>query len=188
MVTIPRLGGTLAFLMSWLVPWHPIFRVRSARSNLAFFVHHRDAIGRHIAKYGTHEPLLTRWLSDYLAAARPGIVVNVGANVGWHALHAATQPKVEAVVAFEPDPFNAWLLDRNLSANQIGKVVVNACAVGAKPGMLKLYRYKTSNSGRHSAAVDHGFGSRSVPVVDLDGALAGLQLGSKTISALKIDV
>src|SRR5215813_4623205 len=61
MVTIPRFGGTLAFLMSWLVPWHPIFRVRSARSDLAFFVHRRDAIGRHIAKYGTHEPLLTKW-------------------------------------------------------------------------------------------------------------------------------
>ena len=51
-------------------------------------MHYRDTIGRHIAKYGTHEPLVTRWLSDYLAAAKPGIAIDVGANLGWHAVHS----------------------------------------------------------------------------------------------------
>jgi FkbM family methyltransferase len=178
----------LAFLMAWLTPWRSAYRIRAAHSGLKFFVHRRDTIGRHIAKYGSHEPLLTKWLADYLGAAPPGIVVDVGANVGWHALHAAQYRNVEAVVAFEPDPFNAWLLDRNLSANGIGKVIVNACAVGAQAGSARLFRYKSSNLGRHSIVADHGYGYRTVPVTDLDSALSDLGFGDRPVVVIKIDV
>jgi len=184
---LPRALGTLVFLLAWLVPWRPAFRVRAAQSGLTFFVHHRDTIGRHIAKYGTHEPLATRWIADYLAAAPPGIVVDIGANIGWHALHAARHRQIEAVVAFEPDPFNAWLIERNLSENGIDKVIVDARAVGTAPGVARLFRYKSSNFGRHSLAIDHGYGSRAVPVTDLDGALAGLGYADRPIALLKID-
>jgi len=185
---IPRPLGTLAFLASWFVPWRPAFGVRAAQSNLLFYVHYRDTIGRHIAKYGSHEPLLTRWLSDYLAIARPGLFIDVGANLGWHALHAAQHKTIEAVIAFEPDPFNAWLLDRNASENRIDKDVVNASAVGATPGTVRLFRYKGSNLGRHSVATDYGYGSRSVPLTDLDSALTRLKFAGRPIAALKIDV
>ncbi len=186
---LPRPLGTLTFLLAWLVPWCPAYRIRAAESGLAFFVHHRDTIGRHIAKYGTHEPLVTRWMAEYLGAAQRGaIVVDVGANLGWHALHAARHPHVETVVAFEPDPFNAWLLERSLSENRIDNVVVDSRAVGAAPGLAKLYRYKSANFGRHSLAADHGHGSRSLPVTDLDGALANLGLADRPVALLKIDV
>jgi FkbM family methyltransferase len=188
-MTWPRPIGTLAFLLAWLAPWRPAFRTRAAQSRLSFFVHHRDTIGRHIAKYGTHEPLLTQWLADYLAVMPPAVVVvDVGANIGWHAMHAARQRNVETVVAFEPDPFNAWLLDRALKENAIDNVIVDPRAVGAAPGTARLYRYKSSNFGRHSLATDHGFGSRQVPVTDLDGALATLGYANRPIAALKIDV
>jgi FkbM family methyltransferase len=185
---LPRPVGTLAFLLAWLTPWQPAFGTRAAQSDLIFYVHRRDTIGRHIAKYGTHEPLLTRWLADYLAAARPGIFVDVGANVGWHALHAAQQRTVDRVIAFEPDSFNASLLARNIQANKAEKIDAISSAVGAGVGELRLFNYKSSNFGRHSAAVDHGFGSRSVPMTDLDSALARLGMASRTVAALKIDV
>lgn len=188
MVTIPRFGGTLAFLMSWLVPWHPIFRVRSAQSNLAFFVHRRDAIGRHIAKYGTHEPLLTKWLSDYLAVAQPGLFIDVGANLGWHALHAARHDAVETVVAFEPNPFNAQLLERNRSLNNITNLVIKASAAGAECGLARLHCYKNSNLGRHSMVTDYGYESQIVPVITLDQALVELGFDDRPVTALKIDV
>jgi FkbM family methyltransferase len=188
MVTIPRFGGTLAFLMSWLIPWHPVFRVRSAQSNLGFFVHRRDAIGRHIAKYGTHEPLLTKWLSDYLNAAQPGLFVDVGANLGWHALHAARHDATEMVVAFEPDPFNAQLLERNRSLNDITNIVIKASAVGAESGQARLHCYKNSNLGRHSIVTDYGYKSQIVPLVTLDQALVELGLDRRAVTALKIDV
>jgi hypothetical protein len=69
MIRIPRIGGTTVFLAAWLMPWRPAFRVRAADSGLKFFVHYRDLIGRHIAKYGTHEPIPTRWLENYLGSA-----------------------------------------------------------------------------------------------------------------------
>jgi len=186
--TLPRPLGTLCYLAAWLVPWRPAFRVRAAQSGLAFYVHHRDTIGRHIAKYGTHEPLVTRWLNDYLAAAKPGVAIDVGANLGWHAVHAAKHRNVEMLIAFEPDPFNAWLLERNLAENGIENAVVDTRAVDAKPGLGRLHRYKSSNFGRHSLAADYGFGSRAVALTDLDGAIAGLGLEGRAVAVIKIDV
>src|SRR5205085_11280585 len=98
--------------------WQPVFRA-PAFSGLTFLAHRRDAIGRHIAKYGTHEAEITRWIAARLAASPSGLFVDAGANIGWHALHAAREPNVETVVAFEPDLFNAHLLERNLPANGI---------------------------------------------------------------------
>jgi FkbM family methyltransferase len=186
--TLPRTVETLQFLAAWLVPWRPAFRTRAAGSGLWFYVHHRDALGRHIAKYGTHEPLVTRWLSRFLDTAPPGIAIDVGANLGWHALHAAIHRNVEAVIAFEPDPFNAWLLERNLAENGIDKAIVETRAVGAAPGVATLHRYRSSNFGRHTLIADHGHGARTVPVTDLDGAIAALGFGERPVSVIKIDV
>ena len=92
MIRIPRSGGTAAFLAAWLVPWRPAFKIQAANSRLKFFVHYRDLIGRHIAKYGTHEPIPSRWIHDYLTGKPPGMFIDVGANLGWHAVHAAKHP------------------------------------------------------------------------------------------------
>ena len=138
MIRKPRAIGMAKFLAAAVTPWRPALRVRAKESKLIFYAHWRDVIGRHIAKYGEHEPQLTRFIARYLAEARsPGLFVDVGANIGWHTVHAAQYPTVETVVAFEPDAFNAWLLDRNLTANNIGKAVVNACAVGAARGIAQ---------------------------------------------------
>ena len=185
---LPRPLGTLGFVAAWLVPWRPAFRTTAAVSKLKFFAHHRDAIGRHIAKYGTHEPLVTRWMGEFLDAAQRGIAIDIGANLGWHALHAARHRNVETLVAFEPDPFNAWLLERNLSENRIDNVIVESRAVGAGPGAAQLHRYGRNNFGRHSLAADHGNGSRTVPVTDVDSALAALGFGERPVSLIKIDV
>jgi len=187
-LVLPRPLGTLAFVAAWFVPWRPAFRTAAEQSKLKFYAHHRDAIGRHIAKYGTHEPLVTRWMAEFLSAAPRGIAIDIGANLGWHALHVARHPNVEVVVAFEPDPFNAWLLERNLAENEIGNVIVESRAVGSAPGTAHLHRYGRNNFGRHSLAADHGQGSRTVPVTDLDGALAALGFGDRPISLIKIDV
>lgn len=185
---LPRPLGMLAYLAAWLTPGRPVYRCRAARSNLVFHVHRADVIGRHIAKYGVVEPLQTRWMAEFLSAAPRGIVVDVGANLGWHTLHAARHPHVESVVAFEPDAFNADLLERNLAANDIRNVVVDRRAVAAASGQAALYRYRDTNLGRHSLASDHGYGSRPVPVTDLDGALEGLGQGERPVTLLKIDV
>ena len=103
MLRIPRPIGTLFFLLAWLMPWRPAYCIRAEHSKLSFFVHRRDLIGRHIAKYGSHEPVLTRWISDYLATSSQGLFVDIGANLGWYAVHAARHTAVKTVIAFEPD-------------------------------------------------------------------------------------
>ncbi len=188
MVRLPHLPGALTYAAAWLIPWRSVYRVRPHGTNLAFLVHRRDVIGRHIAKYGTHEAVLTAWIVRHLAGSPAGIVVDVGANMGWHAIHAARHPAVETVVAFEPDAFNAWLLDRNLSINKVGNVVVCAHALGARSGLAKLHRYKPSNLGRHSLIADYGRHTKLVPVRDLDSTLDNLNLGDRRILVLKIDV
>ena len=124
----------------------------------------------------------------FLDGASSALVVDVGANLGWHALHAAKHRNVDRVIAFEPDPFNAWLLHRNVTENGAGNVIVETRALGAEPGVATLFHYKSSNAGRHSLAVDHGFGSRQVPLIDLDGALSGLGFADRRIALIKIDV
>jgi FkbM family methyltransferase len=188
MIRIARPVGTLIFLLAWLMPWRPAFRTRAKQSKLSFFVHRRDLIGRHIAKYGTHEPLLTQWISGYLARSSRGIFVDVGANLGWYAVHAAKHKSVDTVVAFEPDLFNAWLLGRNLSLNGIDNVVVSTCAVGAQRGLIRLHQYKDSNRGRHSVLADYGHGSRIVPMTDVDTELETLGLADHPVLIVKIDV
>jgi len=185
---IPRLFGTLAFLSAWLVPWRPAFCIRSRQSKLPFYVHHRDLLGRHLAKYGNYEPVITGLISDFLASAPRGIVVDVGANVGWHVVHAAQHKSVATVVAFEPDSFNGWLLDRNLSLNDIENVVLATGAVGARRGAIRLYKYKRSNRGRHTVLANLGYGSRIVPMTDLDSALDDFALAGEPVLILKIDV
>jgi FkbM family methyltransferase len=185
---LPSSLGAFAYLAAWLLPWRPVYRVRARGSNLSFFVHRRDAVGRHIAKYGAHEADLTGWIANRLAASEPALFVDVGANVGWHTLHAARCNSIETVVAFEPDLFNAWLLDRNLMENGISNVIVCCFAVGAQRGHARLYRYKDSNRGRHSLASDHGHGSKIVTVVDIDSALNDLGFGNRRVAIIKIDV
>jgi FkbM family methyltransferase len=87
-----------------------------------------------------------------------------------------------------PSSLNAWLIDRNLTLNGIDKVIVCAAAVGAERGSIRLHRYKGSNRGRHSILANHGFGSRQVPISDLDSALEGLGLSDRRVLILKIDV
>jgi FkbM family methyltransferase len=188
MFRIPRIGGLITYAAAWLVPWRPIYRVRAADTKLSFVAHRRDAIGRHIAKYGAHEPRLTAWLSRHLKRSAPGIVIDVGANIGWHTIHASRHAAVETVVAFEPDTINLSLLNRNLQLNGAKNVVVCSCALGAREGRARLHRYKESNLGRHSLVSDHGFGDTDVVVRDLDGVLDSLKLADRRISLLKIDV
>ena len=108
--------------------------------------------------------------------------------MGWHALHAARQDSIEMVVAFEPNPFNAQLLERNRFLNNITNLVIKASAAGAECGQARLHCYKASNLGRHSMVTDHGYESQIVPLVTLDQALVELGVDDRPVTALKIDV
>jgi FkbM family methyltransferase len=161
----------------------------TADSGFIFRAQAHERILRQIAKTGIHEPKITNWLMDFLAnRAGPGLFLDVGANFGWYAIHAAASANVETVVAFEAESFNAWLLDQNVGLNHLENVVVAPWAVGDRSGCFRLYRNSPSHRGRHTLVRDRGHGSSLVPMMELDRSLEILKLDDRPIHVMKIDV
>ncbi|HEX9426863.1 MAG TPA: FkbM family methyltransferase [Candidatus Polarisedimenticolia bacterium] len=82
---------------------------------LPLFVSAGDAaVGREILETGIYEPHL---VALYRRLVKPGMtVVDIGANIGFHALHAALLVGPGGrVIAIEPDPRNAALLRLSLA-------------------------------------------------------------------------
>lgn len=182
-------AGSLKHALLRLLPWvHQAWATHRA-TGLRYRVSLRDVVGRTIMRRTSYEPLLTEWLLARLQRQPGGVFVDVGANVGWFTLQAAHLAQVQRVVAIEPDVVNHGLLQRNIEANQLGaRVDAVACALAGGAGLARLNRYKGSNLGRHSLAVDHGHGGTWVPLESLDVLLERLGLGLAPIAAIKIDV
>jgi methyltransferase, FkbM family len=114
----------------------------------ALFVHLLDlGVGRPLYTGQEYERDETALLQRIL---RPGMnVVDVGANVGYMALLSARcVGSGGRVVAIEPDPGNAGLLEANVARNQYQNISVCRCAVGSEPGTATLYR-SAWNMGNH---------------------------------------
>jgi FkbM family methyltransferase len=137
---------------------------------------------------GRYEPDVER-----LAAAilRPGdTAVDVGANIGWHALRfAGLVGSGGRVVAFEPGPRQRWLLERSVHLTGLDeRVIVCPQAVGDKQGNALLYEDRSA--GLKSSIHAHDWLDREDPVgvelTTLDAALPALTAEPPRL--LKIDV
>lgn len=120
-------------------------------------------------------------------AARSGLVLDVGANIGVYAVTGgADVPSGGRVVAFEPVPENLAYLRRNVAANGLGgRVTVEPVAVGEGPGEITLY-LSAEQTGKHSAAAANAgppAGAVTVPMTSLDAYVTG-----RAPDLIKIDV
>jgi FkbM family methyltransferase len=121
----------------------------------------------------------------------PGLVVEVGANMGIHTvpLARALREKGRQLVAFEPQPIVFQQLCANLALNGLMNVTAWPFACGEKHGVVTFPRpdyLKTGNFGGISmttSAPDAGNGCVQVPCVRLDDMLQYEHVG-----LLKIDV
>lgn len=129
-----------------------------------------------------------RQLTQFIAQAlRPGdIFVDVGANLGYFTLVAANAvAKSGCVHAFEPEPRNFALLQRNLSLNSFDHVVCHQVAVGARSGEASLH-LSDANLGAHSLMGKEGLvEGRKVSLMTLEDALAS---ELRPLRLIKIDV
>lgn len=110
-------------------------------------------LSRHLLIRGVHEPdatnayldALTRAL-DRLDSDRP-VVIDVGANLGYFALQTATVLGDRGVVyAFEPEPGNRALLERNVERNGYAdRIRVRSQAIGDADGIAQLLLSDRSN-------------------------------------------
>lgn len=81
------------------------------------------------------------------------VIVDVGANIGLHALSlAATCPRGH-VHAFEPVPRTERLLRENVDLNGAPNITVHPIAAGAEPGVLRFFENEEFAAG--SMALDN---------------------------------
>jgi FkbM family methyltransferase len=75
----------------------------------------------------------------YELARGAGVVLDVGAHVGFYALLAAHANPSARVLAFEPLPSAAARLRRNVAENRLTNVEVFGCALGGEGGTARLF-------------------------------------------------
>ncbi|NEX94380.1 FkbM family methyltransferase [Caulobacter sp. 17J65-9] len=131
------------------------------------------------AQAGRWEDATLRFID--IATARPGsVLVDVGAWIGPISLYAA--PRVEKVIALEPDPVAHQELAANIEANVKNVEVWNA-AVDQAPGVLKLYAPE-GFGGSVTSSIGSGepIEVKTVTFDDLDAAAGASQ------AILKVDI
>jgi FkbM family methyltransferase len=159
----------------------------AARTRLGFSVdgHTADLIQRYLYVFGVWEPHITAWLREHL---RPGdVVVDIGANIGYFSLLAAREVGASGrVIAFEPVPSIADMLERNVTRNGLD-VDVRRVVVGDHEGTTEIFRHAGNNIGRSgTAGSPEAVSEGSVPVVRASDAIPR-ELWDR-IRFIKIDV
>ncbi len=157
-----------------------------AKSGLHFRFKTEDSIGRYIYAKGTYERELTRFLFEEGHFPKGGIALDIGANLGYYALHMAQS--ASRVVAFEPHPTNYGLLCDNIELNGLTNVDARQLALGATPGEADLFSAPEGENGGHSLLSHEGRKQLSVKVETLDRCLAAEEIDPKTVSFVKMDV
>lgn len=119
-----------------------------------------------------YEPLTTLLLQELL---QPGATfVDVGANIGFFSLMAALSTPGIEVIAFEPNPKNFSILEENVRANGLEKIVnCEPLAISNKEGTATLYLNTSDMSASLTPDFQTGFNpavkSVAVTTETLDG-------------------
>lgn len=137
-----------------------------------------DHIVKLMAKSGTfYEIDLLTYIEAIQDVLPPGLIVDVGANIGNHTVFLAEFVR-SPVVAFEPNPDVLYLLERNLAASG-SKVEVVGKGLGAEPGHGTAVVVDEANAG--TARLDTSGGD--LEITTLDAHLRGQQ-----VALIKVDV
>lgn len=116
-----------------------------------------------------------------------GVLVDVGANIGWYTVHAALQDPTARVIAVEPIPRSFEYLTQAIARNALTNVIAINAAAAAEPGSLTLY-VDGGISGAASAAPstgEAGLDAISCEAVTLDSVVA--KNGGRA-DVLKLDI
>jgi FkbM family methyltransferase len=143
-----------------------------------------DCVSDPIAFTGIYELAFTRVLTG-LACDPGGVLVDVGANLGYFSLLWAAQKPENRVVAFEASPRNVSLLTHNIETNHVSdRVEVRAEAAGPECGAAQFDVGPEEQTGWGGIVHEATSSTVEVPMRRLDAALAN----EARIAVLKIDV
>lgn len=113
---------------------------------------------------GYYEPVIVDYLEKNLSPH--AVFWDVGANIGSISLIAAKH--ASKVIAFEPEPKNAFQLCRNFQLNDLKNVQHDPSAVGDRVGTADLSIFDDCNRGMHSIMRSVSGTSITVPLVTVD--------------------
>jgi FkbM family methyltransferase len=141
-----------------------------------------DFMHAEIAFSGCYELELTRRVEAL--AKRGGLLVDVGANVGYFSLIWAAQNPINKVLAFEAAPRPGVLLAKNVAQNGFaGRIVVHSIALSATAGSMHFDQGPDTLTGWGGLSLTSEGNSIEVEVRRLDEIMP-----DTTVDLLKIDV
>jgi FkbM family methyltransferase len=178
-VFLTRHPGTANALMTLLRP----FKTRSVVDvhGHQLEVDDGDYLGLTINR--VYEPEVTNFLRAFVRSGQTAI--DLGANMGYFTLlFARLVGPGGHVLAFEPDPENFELLERNVRANRYANVTLSQNAVSDHPGTALLYRSPV-NPGDHRLVDVGNREAVEVQVITLDEALPEVH---RTVHWIKMDI
>ncbi len=114
---------------------------------------------------------------------KPNVIVDIGANLGFFTLFAASRWPNASIHAYEPAPDNFLRLMRNVELSGADYVVCHSLAVSSTAGSITLYLKR--DTGWHSIWNDGAQSAITVNSTTLDAILD--ELGGRSIDLLKID-
>ncbi len=160
---------------------------------LRFWIDLLDPGVSYHVRRGDYEPPATRFVTRTL---RPGgVFVDVGANLGWFALHAARRVgPAGQVIALEPRADSCLLLRRAVAANGFGRIVrVLPAAAGREAGRRRLVWERGQHSPGGTWSMTHDALEAALPPGDnafMESAVVRLDdvLGELPVDLVKIDI
>ncbi len=144
-----------------------------------------DYIGGRIRKYGLYEYTALQFLLPLLVRMGSPVVLDIGANIGNHAL--AFSHHAKAVYAFEPIPEIFQLLKENITQNGLDHVHALNRALSDDTGDATIYINRAGNLGS-SSLYQRNNQSESQTIRRQRGDDALAELGLDTVDFIKLDV
>jgi FkbM family methyltransferase len=154
--------------------------IHRSRFGLTFELEPDQFIDRYILIDGLYEDRFLEFIGRLLPPE--AVVLDVGANIGNHALYLAR--RCAEVHCFEPHPAALERLRRHISINGIHNIVVHPFGLGDKDEVAPFYEV----SGNLGAGTFVGAGASglALPIRNADNAIAELDL--QRIDFIKVDV
>lgn len=149
-----------------------------------------DVVGRHIYKYGHHEPAMSAYLASQLKPENGDMVIDIGANIGWYSvMFSRLCANADCrVLCFEPEPDNLALLRHNLAANHSNNADVFALGLSDNDGGASLHLFGEQNRGRHSLLPINDHHEISIKTARLDDLISAQGYEHRTPRLIKIDI
>lgn len=134
---------------------------------------------------GYYEPISTL-VAQQLSAAG-GTFLDVGANIGFYSLVLSTANRELDVIAFEPNPENFALLQRNVTSSALSNIRCEPIALSDADGTATLYLSPSAMSASLRPDFEqHRGGGVTVPTAKLDSYVEQHQIRGRML--IKVDV